>query len=179
VWIYADLNFLSVSSFNFSSVLCNALKSAKSLEFIFMFDWFNRNADWRVQVDNCCQRAKVHRLVTLPEQSCKMSWSCCGIFFSGVCVNFEYLEIWIHYFSKSNSAHHYFSKSNSAHHYLISSKCKQLLFFISKCKPALIFCSSRYETVSNCCFKTISYLFIILGIFDYVSNAISNYVQNF
>ena len=90
-------------------------------------------------VDNCCQRAKVHRLVTLPEQSCKMSWSCCGIFFSGVCVNFEYLEIWIHYFSKCNSAHHYFSKSNSAphyfsksnsaHHYLISSKCKQLLFF--------------------------------------------------
>jgi hypothetical protein len=82
-------------------------------------------------------------------------------------------------FSKSNSAHHYFSKSNSAHHYLISSKCKQLLFFISKCKPALIFCSSRYETVSNCCFKTTSYLFIILGLFDYVSNAISNYVQNF
>ena len=78
-------------------------------------------------VDNCCQRAKVHRLVTWPEQSYKMSWSCCG-FFSGVCVNFEYLEIWIHYFSKCNSAHHYFSKSNSAHHYLISSKCKQLLF---------------------------------------------------
>ena len=26
---------------------------------------------------------------------------------------------------------------------------------------ALIFCSSRYETVSNCCFKTISYFFII------------------
>ena len=130
-----------------------------------------------------------------------MSWSCCGIFFSGVCVNFEYLEMWIHYFSKCNSVPHY----------LISSKCKQLLFFISKCKPAfifrallflerfyfssasisrallflerfyfsgafisrallflfskckpaLIFCSSRYETVSNCCFKTISYLFII------------------
>ena len=120
-----------------------------------------------------------------------MSWSCCGIFFSGVCVNFEYLEIWIHYFSKcnsahhyfsksnsaphyfsksnsahhyfskSNSAHHYFSKSNSAHHYLISSKCKQALIFISKCKPALIFCSSRYETVSNCCFKTISYYYFL------------------
>jgi hypothetical protein len=164
-------------------------------------------------VDSCCQRAKVHvhRLVTLPEQSCKMSWSCCGIFFSGVCVNFEYLEMWIHYISKCNSAHHYFSKCNSVPHYLISSKCKQLLFFISKCKPAfifrallflecfyfsrahisrallflerfyfsgafisrallflfskckpaLIFCSSRYETVSNCCSKTISYLLII------------------
>jgi hypothetical protein len=49
----------------------------------------------------------------------------------------------------------------------------------SKCKPALIFCSSRYETVSNCCIKTISYFFIISWIFDYVSNAISNYVQNF
>ena len=79
-------------------------------------------------VDSCCQRAKVHRLVTLPEQSCKMSWSCCGIFFSGVCVNFEYLEIWIHYFSKCNSAHHYFSKSNSVSHYLISSKCKKFYF---------------------------------------------------
>ena len=132
----------------FLLILCNAIKSAKSPD-IFMFDWFKRNADWRVQVDNCCQRAKVHRLVTLPEQSCKMSWSCCGIFFSGVCVNFEYLEIWIHYFSKSNSAphyfstsnsaphyfsksnsaHHYFSKSNSAHHYLISSKCSKLLFY--------------------------------------------------
>ena len=172
----------------FLLILCNAIKSAKSPEFIFMFDWFKRNADWRVQVDNCCQRAKVHRLVTLPVQSCKMSWSCCCIFL-GVCVNFEYLEFWIHYFSKcnsahhyyskSNSAHHYFSKSNSAHHYLIFSKCKQLLFFISKCKPALIFCSSRYEIVSNCCFKIISYFFIISWIFDYVSNAISNYVQNF
>ena len=81
--------------------------------------------------------------------------------------------------SKSNSAHHYFSKSNSAHHYLSFSKCKQALIFISKCKPALIFCSSRYKTVSNCCFKTISYLIIILKLFDYVSNAISNYVQNF
>ena len=123
-------------------------------------------------VDNCCQRAKVHRLVTLPEQSYKMSWSCCG-FFSGVCVNFEYLEIWIHYFSKCNLAHHYFSKSNSAHHYLIFTKCKQLLFLFFKCKPALIFYSSRYETVSNCCIKTISYFFIISWIFDYVSNAIS------
>jgi hypothetical protein len=27
--------------------------------------------------------------------------------------------------------------------------------------------------------KTISYLFIILELFDYVSNAISNYLQNF
>ena len=118
-----------MSSFNFSSVLCNAPKSAKSPEFIFMFDWFKRNADWRVQVDNCCQRAKVHRLVTLPEQSCKMSWSCCGIFFSGVCVNFEYLEMWIHYFSKCNSAHHY----------LISSKCKQLLFFAFIFRALLFF----------------------------------------
>ena len=149
-------------------------------------------------VDNCCQRTKVHRLVTLPEQSCKMSWSCCRVFFSGVCVNFEYLEIWIHYsipiqriiiflspiqlliiFLSPIQRIIIFSKSNSAHHYLSSSKCKQALIFISKCKPALIFCSSRYETVSNCCFKTISYLFIILGLFDYVSNAISNYVQNF
>ena len=110
--------------------------------------------------DNCCQRAKVHRLVTLPVQSCKMSWSCCCIFL-GVCINLEYLEIWIHYFSKCNSAHHYFSKCNSAHHYLISLSASKLLFFISKCKPALIFCSSRYETVSNCCFKTISYYYFL------------------
>ncbi len=38
---------------------------------------------------------------------------------------------------------------------------RALLFLFSKCKPALIFYSSRHETVSNCCFKTISYLFII------------------
>ena len=159
-------------------------------------------------VDNCCQRAKVHRLVTWPEQSYKMSWSCCGfsqvfvlilstwkfgfiIFLSviqRIIIILSPIQLLIIFlspiqriiiFSKSNSAHHYFSKSNSAHHYLISSKCKQLLFFISKCKPALIFCSSRYETVSNCCIKTISYFFIISWIFDYVSNAISNYVQNF
>jgi hypothetical protein len=118
----------------FLLILCNAIKSAKSPEFIFMFDWFKRNADWRVQVDNCCQRAKVHRLVTLPEQSCKMSWSCCGIFFSGVCVNFEYLEIWIHYFSKCNSAHHYFSKSNSAPHYF--SKSNSAHHYFSKSNSA-------------------------------------------
>ena len=35
--------------------------------------------------DNCCQRAKVHRLVTLPVQSCKVSWSCC-VYFSQVFV---------------------------------------------------------------------------------------------
>ncbi len=43
-----------------------------------------------------------------------------------------------------------------------------LLFLISKCKPALtgIFYSSKYETVSNFCFKTISwsYFFIIFWI---------------
>ena len=118
--------------------------------------------------DNCCQRAKVHRLVTLPVQSCKMSWSCCCIF-SGVCVNFEYLEFWIHYFSKCNSAHHYysksnsaphyFSKSNSAHHYfpksnsghhyfsksnsvphyLISSKCKKFYFLFLNVSQRLSF----------------------------------------
>ncbi len=36
------------------------------------------------------------------------------------------------------------------------SKCKQVLIFYSGCKPALIFYSSKYETVSNFCFKTIS-----------------------
>ncbi len=121
-------------------------------------------------VDNCCQRAKVHRLVTLPEQSCKMSWSCCCIFL-GVCVNFEYLEFWIHYYSKSNSAHHYFSKSNSAHHYLSFSKCKQALIFISKCKPALIFCSfvsmswsrkSKVRFTYFCLILVSVYLFYIL-----------------
>ena len=182
-------------------------------------DLKKKNADWRVQVDNCCQRAKVHRLVTLPEQSCKMSWSCCGIFFSGVCVNFEYLEMWIHYFSKCNSAHHYFSKCNSVSHYLISSKCKPafifrallflecfyfssasisrallflerfyfsgafisraLLFLFSKCKPALIFCSSRYETVSIVVPKQFHISLLFLGLFEYVSNAISDYVQYF
>ena len=140
-------------------------------------------------VDNCCQRAKVHRLVTLPEQSCKMSWSCCRVFFSDVCVNFEYLEFWIHYFSKynsahhyyskSNSAHHYFSKSNSAHHYLISSKCKQALIFISKCKPALIFVLLGMKQCPIVVPKQFHISLLFLGLFDYVSNDISNYVQNF
>ena len=145
----------------FLLILFNAIKSAKSPDFNFMFDWFKRNADWRVQVDNCCQRAKVHRLVTLPEQSYKMSWSCCG-FFSGVCVNFEYLEIWIHYFSKSNSAPHYFSKSNSAHHYFSKSNSAHHYLGFSKCKQALIFIlnvSQRFSQilcwVSTCIFSLI------------------------
>ena len=37
--------------------------------------------------------------------------------------------MWIHYFSKCNSAHHYFSKCNSVPHYLISSKCKPAFIF--------------------------------------------------
>ena len=203
----------------FLLILCNAIKSAKSPDFIFMFNWFKRNADWRVQVDNCCQRAKVHRLVTLPEQSCKMSWSCCGIFFSGVCVNFEYLEIWIHYFSKcnsahhyfsksnsaphyfsksnsayhyfskSNSAHHYFSKSNSAHHYfsksnsvphyLISSKCKKFYFLFLNVSQRLSFVLLGMEQCPIVVSKQFQISLLFLGLFDYVSNAISNYVQNF
>ena len=164
-----------------------------------------------------------------------MSWSCCRVFFSGVCVNFEYLEIWIHYFSKCNSAHHYFSKWNSVPHYLISSKCKQLLFFISKCKPAFIFRAllflERFYFSSASISRALLFLerfyflsafisrallfherfyfcslnvsqrlsfvllgmkqcpivvskqfhiyLLFLGLFDYVSNDISNYVQNF
>ena len=140
-------------------------------------------------VDNCCQRAKVHRLVTLPEQSCKMSWSCCGIFFSGVCVNFEYLEIWIHYFSKSNSAHHYFSKSNSAHHYfsksnsahhyLISSKCKKFYFLFLNVSQRLSFVLLGMEQCPIVVSKQFHISLLFLGLFEYVSNAISNYVQNF
>ena len=37
-----------------------------SPDFIFLFDWFKRNANWRVQTDSCCQRANVHRLETQP-----------------------------------------------------------------------------------------------------------------
>ncbi len=48
MWIHANLNFLSVSSFNFSSDFMQASESAKSSNFIFLFDWFKRNADWRV-----------------------------------------------------------------------------------------------------------------------------------
>ena len=69
----------------------------------------------------------------------------------------------LHYFSKCESALHYFSKCESALLFNFS-KCKQALIFYSGCKPALIFYSSNYETVSNFCFKTISYFFIILWI---------------
>ena len=112
--------------------------------------------------DNCCQRAKVHRLVTLPEQSCKMSWSCCGIFFSGVCVNFEYLEIWIHYFSKSNSAHHYFSKSNSAHHYFSKSNSAHHYLGFSKCKQALIFILNVSQRFSQILCWVSTYIFSLI-----------------
>jgi len=82
-------------------------------------------------------------------------------------------------FSKSNSAHHYFSKSNSAHHYLISSKCKQALIFISKCKPALIFVLLGMKQCPIVVPKQFHISLLFLGLFDYVSNATSNYVQNF
>ena len=36
-------------SLTFLLILCKASKSAKSSNFIFLFDWFKRNADWRVQ----------------------------------------------------------------------------------------------------------------------------------
>ena len=81
-----------------------------------------------------------------------------------------HLKNWLHYFSKCESALHYFSKCESALHYFSKcesallfnfSKCKQALIFYSGCKPALIFYSSKYETVSNFCFKTISCFFII------------------
>ena len=48
--------------------------------------------------------------------------------------------------------------------YLIFLNAKQALVFYSGCKPVLIFYSSEYETVSNFCFKTISYFFIIFWI---------------
>ncbi len=55
----------------FLLILCNASKSANSSDFIFLSEWFKRNADWRVQTDSCCQRAKVHRLETQPGWSVK------------------------------------------------------------------------------------------------------------
>ncbi len=33
----------------FLLIFCNDSKSANSPDFIFLFDWFKRNADWRVQ----------------------------------------------------------------------------------------------------------------------------------
>ncbi len=59
------------------------------------------------------------------------------------------------------------------------SKCKQALIFYSGCRPALIFYSSKYETVSNFCFKTMSYFFIISWIIWICFKCYSNYVQNF
>ena len=131
--------------------------------------------------DNCCQRAKVHRLVTLPVQSCKMSWSCC-VYFSQVfalilgnsiiflsvnwrpiiflSVNWRpiiFLSVnWrlIIFLSPIQRIIIFLSPIQLIIIWVFLSASKLLFFF--KCKPALIFCSSRYETVSNCCFKTIS-----------------------
>ena len=130
-------------------------------------------------VDSCCQRAKVHRLVTLPEQSCKMSWSCCGIFFSGVCVKFEHLEIWIHYFSKSNSAHHYFPKSNSVPHYLISSKCKKFYLLFLNVSQRLSFVLLGMKQCPIVVPNNFIFHYYFLDYLIMFQMLFSNYVQNF
>jgi hypothetical protein len=135
-----------------------------------------------------------HRWVTQPGQFAKCQ--CCSIFFLGTFIifcpkRFIFFLRHLYYFSEiifiSALSHHiiFFHSALISYHsaffffhsialllVIIAllfnfSKCKQALIFYSGCKPALIFYSSKYETVSNFCFKTISwsYFSIILWIF--------------
>ena len=84
-----------------------------------------------------------------------------------------------HYFSKSNSAHHYFSKSNSVPHYLISSKCKKFYFLFLNVSQRLSFVLLGMEQCPIVVSKQFHISLLFLGLFEYVSNAISDYVQYF
>ena len=108
-------------------------------------------------------RHPIHRLVAQPGLFAKCH-DHVALYILGTCVIFlRLLHSALSKYPKCESALHYFSKCNSAPLFNFS-KCKQALIFYSGCKPALIFYSSKYETVSNFCFKTISYFFIILWI---------------
>ncbi len=124
-----------------------------------------------------------------------MSWSCCKIFFSGACINFWALVYFqgalifskrsyfqsayifkalmfserFHIFKALTfSKHSYFQSAHIFKALLFNfSKCKQVLIFYSECKSALIFYSSKYETVSNFCFKTISWSYFFIIFLDY------------
>jgi len=163
-------NFLSI---NFPSNFMQCQISLSKVLILFC-DWFKRKCRLTSTTDNCCQRAKVHRLVAQPGLFAKCH-DHVALYILGTCVIFLRLlhsalskypkcESALHYFSKCESALHYFSKCESALHYFSKcesallfnfSKCKQALIFYSGCKPALIFYSSKYETVSNFCFKTL------------------------
>ncbi len=136
-------------------------------------------------IDSCCQRAKVYRWVTQPVGFANMLWSCCSIFFwkapllfFKVLLQSAFIIFLRHlcYFSKIifqsalSKRFYYFSKRfyySSKRFYCFSKRfysiflsASKRLFFYSECKPALIFYSSKYETVSNFCFKTcISFYF--------------------
>ena len=140
-------------------------------------------------VDNCCQRAKVHRLVTLPEQSCKMSWSCCGIFSQ------VFVLIWSTW---SFGFIIFLSPIQSIIIFL--SPIQRIIIFLSPIQPIIIWvllsASKLFFSFLNVsqrlsfvllgmkqCPIVVSKQFhislLFLGLFDYVSNDISNYVQNF
>jgi hypothetical protein len=89
-------------------------------------------------VDNCCQRAKVHRLVAQPRLFAKCQ-DHVALNILGTCVIFlRLLPSALSKYPKCESAPHYFSKGRAALLFNFS-KCKQALIFYSGCKPALIF----------------------------------------
>ncbi len=67
----------------FLLILCNASKSAKSSDFILIFDWFKRNADWRVQQTVVAREQKyIDRKPSLDDLENAMLWPCCSLFSS-------------------------------------------------------------------------------------------------
>jgi hypothetical protein len=84
-----------------------------------------------------------------------------------------------HYFSKSKSAPHSFSKSESALHYLIFLSASKLLFFILDASQRLFFILLSMKQCPIFVSKQFHISLFFLDYFEYVSNAIYNYVQNF
>ncbi len=124
MWIYANLNVLSVSSINFPStfllVLCNASKSANSSDFILWL--IQKKCRLTSTTNNCCQRAKLHRWVAQPGLFAKCHDNV-AFYILGTCVIFLRLHFIALLF--------YFI---ALLFYSIA-----LLFNFSKCKQALIF----------------------------------------
>jgi hypothetical protein len=111
--------------------------------------------------DNCCQRAKVHRWVAQPGLFAKCH-DHVALYILGTCVIFLRLHFIALLFYFIALLFYFIALLFNFF------KCKKALILYSGCKPALIlfFYSSKYETVSNFCLKTIScsYFFIIFWI---------------
>ncbi len=149
-------NFLSI---NFPSNFMQCQISLSKVLILFC-DWFKRKCRLTSTTDNCCQRAKVHRLVAQPGLFAKCH-DHVALYILGTCVIFMRLlhsalskypkcESALHYFSKCKSALHYFSKCKSALHYF--SECESAPHYFSKCESPTF--KNRFQGANSarlCC----------------------------